>query len=75
MALPKTPNYVMMLQKLNKDLSTTPHPFLTKCKRKQNKLSTQQKVNFCLFHICNYKGYNAPPEFNSSFKANQFVDN
>jgi len=49
MALPKTPNYVVMLKKLKKDLLTPPHPFLTKCKRKEKKLSTQQRVNFSSF--------------------------
>jgi hypothetical protein len=69
MALPKTPNYVAMLKKLKKDLSSPPHPLLTKCRIKQNKLSTQQRVNFAS-HICNYKGYNEPLAFNSSSKAN-----
>jgi hypothetical protein len=45
MALPKTPNYVVMLKKLKKGLLTPPHPLLTKHRRKQDKISTQQRVN------------------------------
>jgi hypothetical protein len=68
MALPKTPNYVAMLKKL-KDLLTPPHPLLTK------QTFCPKNSQFCLFHVCNYKGYNEPPAFNYSSKANQFVDN
>jgi len=35
MPLPKTPNYVVMLKKLKKDLSTPPHPLVTTCKKKK----------------------------------------
>jgi hypothetical protein len=64
MALPKTPNYVLMLKKLKKDLSIPPHPVLTK------QTFCPKNSQFCLFHVCNYKGYNEPPTFNSSSKAN-----
>jgi hypothetical protein len=41
MALPKTPNYVVMLKKLKKDLIDSTPSLLTKYRRKQDKLSTQ----------------------------------